>query len=68
MCTHTHDHQTMVTETSKTTNFWARFLYIQHAFIFSINSLYWYSIFLLARFLQGVKETKEITALVAHFF
>ena len=62
----THGHQTMVTETRKTINFWGRFVYnmviywITILFI-GITFFYWQV------FLRRVKATNETTTLLTHF-
>ena len=66
MSMRTRGHQTMVTETSKTINFWGRFVYnmviywITILFI-SITFFYWQV------FLMRVKATNERTTLLTHF-
>ena len=64
---HTHGHQTLVTETSKTNNFWARSFYNMFLSLNS-NPIQEYNIFLLASFFGRVKETNDITTFVGHFF
>ena len=66
MCMCTRGHQTMVTETSKTINFWGRFVYNMviywMAILFiGIMFLYWQV------FLKRVKATNEITTLLTCF-
>ena len=63
---HTRGHQTMVTETSKTINFWGRFVYNM--------VIYWIAILLIGIaffywqvFLRRVKATNETTTLLTHF-
>ena len=66
MCMHTRGHQTMVTETSKTINFWGHFVYnmviywIAILFI-SIMFFYWQI------FLRCVKAINETTTLLTPF-
>ena len=62
----THSHQMMVTETSKTINFWGRFVYNM--------VIYWIAIlfigitfFYLQVFLRRVKATNETTTLLTRY-
>ena len=48
---YTHSHQTMVTETSITSKFWACFFYNMFI-ILNSNPIHWYNIFLLASFFR----------------
>ena len=63
---HTRGHQTMMIETSKTTNFWGHFVYnmviywIAILFI-GITFFYWQV------FLRRVKATNETTTLLSRF-
>ena len=64
---HTHGHQTMVTESSKTTNFWAHFFYNMF--------LYWLTIpfigitfFYSQVYFRKVKAIYKTTTLLACFF
>ena len=60
---HTRGHQMMVTETSKTINFWGRFVYnmvIAILFI-GVTFFYWQV------FLRRVKATNETTTLLTLF-
>ena len=59
----TRGHQTMVTETSKTMNFWGRFV---HNMLDS-NPIHRYNIFLVTIFLRRVKATNEIATLSTRF-
>ena len=63
----TRDHHRMVTETSKATNFQARFFYNTFLYwltnlLINNNFLYWQVFF------RWVKVTKNTTNLEAHFF
>ena len=58
MCT--HGRQTMVTETSETTNFWARFFYNMFLRILNSNPIQQYNIFLLANFVSGGLKKPKI--------
>ena len=49
---HTRGHQMMVIETSKTINFWGRFVYNMVGYILDSNPIHRYNIFLLASFLE----------------
>ena len=60
MCLHTHDQQTMVTETGTTTNFRPRFFY--DTFVYC-NPTHHYVV-LLTRLL---KDGNKTTTLLAHF-
>ena len=53
---HTHGHQTMVTETSKKTNFKAHFVY--NTFLLFSNSIHWY-ISLLTSYSGGLKHPSQ---------
>ena len=67
---HTHGHQTMVKEASKTTTF-EPISFITHFHIVIVsysNPIHRYNIFLLASFFRWVKATSEATTLVACFF
>ena len=56
---HTCGYQVTVTETSKTINFWGRFVY-NMVNILDSNPIHWYNIFLLTSFLRQVKQpTKQ---------
>ena len=62
----TRGHQTMVTETSKTINFWGRFvnnmvIYWKAILFIGIMYFYWQI------FLRQVEATNETTTLLTHF-
>ena len=62
----TRGHQTVLTETSKTINFWGRFVYNWVIYwiailLIGITSFYWQV------FLRQVKVTNETTTLLTHF-
>ena len=66
MCMRIRGHQTMVTETSKTINFWGRFVYnmvIYWITILFIGITFFYS----QVFLRRVKATNETTTLLTHY-
>ena len=65
MCT--HGHQTMVTETSKTINFWGCFIYNMVIRILDSTPIHRYNIFLLTSFLRWVKATNKTTTLLTRF-
>ena len=60
---HTHGREMMVTETIKTTKFWAHFFYNMFLRILNSNPIQQYNDFLLASFFKQVKETNDITTL-----
>ena len=67
MRTRTHDHHTMVPETSQTTSFSVRFFYNTSLYLLTnlfidVTFLYWQVFF------RRVRETNETTNLQARFF
>ena len=63
MRTRTHGHQTMVTETSKTINFWGRFVY--NMVIYWIAVLFIGITFFCSQvFMRRVKATNKTTTLL----
>ena len=67
MCMHTHGRQTMETETSRTTNFWACFfcnIFLYQLTIPFICTTFFYS----QVYFRRVRTTNETTTLLACFF
>ena len=66
MCMCTHGHQTMVTETSKTINFWGHFVY--NIVIYWIAILFMAIMFFYWQvFLRRVKAANERTTVLTRF-
>ena len=66
MCMHTHGHQTMVTETSKTINTFGAVLCITWLYIIA-NLFIGIAFFYWQVFLRQVKATNESTTLLTRF-